>query len=117
MWIEKKIIMLPPIHFKEDLNEFAKKVWGATVMPQNHRQPVNTRQCDFHRERLQMPAAKLGGVTDSSANPAESSNQSGTHDMHQGQSIENRRAPSLAPFPEPTTLGSDLLPLAFIGCS
>lgn len=38
-----------------------------------------------------------------------------TYDMHQGQLDENRRAPSRAPLPEPTTLSSNLLPLAFIG--
>ena len=35
--------------------------------------------------------------------------------MHQGQLDENRRAPSRAPLPEPTTLSSNLLPLAFTG--
>lgn len=38
-----------------------------------------------------------------------------TYDMHQGQLDENRRAPSRAPLPEPTTLSSNLLPLAFTG--
>lgn len=69
-------------------------------MAQSHMQPANTGQCAFYRERLQMLAAKLGGVTGWSNDPTESSNQSGTHDVHQRQLIENRIAPSLAPLPE-----------------
>lgn len=38
-----------------------------------------------------------------------------TYDMHQGQLDENRRALIRAPLPEPTTLSSNLLPLAFTG--
>lgn len=66
--------MLPLLYLKEELNEFAKKVGSATVVPQNRRQPANRGQCDFHCERLHMSAAKLGGAIGSSNNPAESSN-------------------------------------------
>lgn len=100
--------ILPLIDFKEKPNDGTKKVGSATVVPQNHGQPVNTGQTHFHRERDEMPAALLGGVIGSGENSAEICNQAGPHDIHQGQSVETRRAPSWAPLPEPTTLSSDL---------
>lgn len=98
----------PLIDFKEKPNDCAEKVWTATVLPQNHRQFSTTGQTDADRERVEMPAALPGGVLGSRHSSAKSSNQAGTHDIHQAQPVENRRASSWAPLPEPTTLNSDL---------
>lgn len=99
--------MLPLIDFKEKPTNSTEKVANATAVPQTHGQPATTGQT-ANRDRVEIPAALAGGVIGSRDNSAESSNQAGTHDTHQAQSVENRRASSRAPLPEPTTLSSDL---------